>query len=367
MDRRDFLKKTAAGALLATPVVATSVVAAPAIITHPTIQWRMASSYPKSLDTIHGAAEVLSRRVAELTDNRFRIRVFAPGDLVPGLQVMDAVGKGTCEAGHTARYYYVGKNKAFAFDTTVPFGLTARQQNAWLYSGGGRELMAPLFAEQGVISFPGGNTGAQMGGWFRREVRSLAELKGLKMRIPGIGGEIMSRLGVIPQTIAGADIYPALERGAIDATEWVGPYDDEKLGLYKIAKHYYFPGWWEPGPTLNFYVNQVEWKKLPPMYRAAFEAAAAEASTLMLANYDARNPEALARLIGRGVKLHRYPDDVLEAGMKATFEFFEEEAAKDPAFRKIYTEWKKFRRLQQGWFNLAESSLENFMYRRPIK
>lgn len=365
MDRRDFLKKSAAGALLGTPAAAA--VAAPAVISQPVVQWRLASSYPKSLDTIYGAAEVLAKRVAELTDNRFRIRVFAPGELVPGLQVLEAVGKNTVECGHSASYYYVGKHKAFAFDTSVPFGLTARQQTAWYHKGGGREVMAPLFAEQGVVCLPGGNTGTQMGGWFRREVKSLAELKGIKMRIPGIGGEIMSRLGVIPQTIGGADIYPALERGAIDACEWVGPYDDEKLGLYKIAKYYYFPGWWEPGPTLSFYINRNEWQKLPPAYRAAFEVAAAEASTLMLAAYDAENPLALSRLIGRGVQLRRYSDDIMEAGMKATFELFEEEAAKDAMFRKIYGEWKKFRRLEQGWHNLSEASLENFMYRRPVK
>ncbi len=218
----------------------------------PAIRWRLASSFPKNLDTIYGAAETLSKRVAALTGGKFQIRVFAGGELVPGLQVLDAVGNGTAECGHSAGYYYVGKNLALAFDTAVPFGLTARQQNAWMYAGGGIEALRTLYAKYNVLQFPGGNTGTQMGGWFRQEIKSMADLKGLKMRIPGIGGKIMARLGAVPQTLPGGDIYPALERGALDAAEWVGPYDDEKLGFHKIAKHYYYPGWWEGGPQLSF-------------------------------------------------------------------------------------------------------------------
>ena len=361
MQRRQALQKIAAlGAATAT----TASFAAPAVITQPAVQWRLASSFPKSLDTIYGAGEMLSKRVAQLTDGKFQIRVFAGGELVPGLQVLDAVSNGTVECGHTAGYYYVGKSKAFAFDTCLPFGLTARQQNAWYSQAGGQQLLGELFKQYNIVNFAGGNTGAQMGGWFRKPVNSLKELQGIKMRIPGIGGEIMSRLGVIPQTIAGADIYPALERGAIDASEWVGPYDDEKLGLYKVAKHYYFPGWWEAGPQLSFYVNQSAWAKLPKAWQSAFEVATMEANQMMLAAYDARNPQALIRLMNQhGVVLHRYPDDVMQAGQKAAFALYDELSAADPMFKKIYGSWKSFRRLSHGWTNLAETSLENFMYK----
>jgi len=202
----------------------------------------------------------------------------------------------------------------------------------------------------------------QMGGWFRKEIKTLADLKGLKMRIPGIGGQIMARLGAVPQTLAGGDIYPALERGALDATEWVGPYDDEKLGFHKVAEHYYYPGWWEGGPQLSFFVNLKKWAELPPAYQAAFEAAAAEANVHMTAEYDARNPPALMRLVRAGVKLHPFPHDMLVAARKAAFELYEEEAAKNPAFRKIYVEWKRFRDLSIQWFKVAEASYANFLY-----
>ncbi|OYZ58586.1 MAG: ABC transporter substrate-binding protein [Hydrogenophilales bacterium 16-61-112] len=326
-NRRDFLAATGAALL---PLSAAPVVAADSS-TLPVVRWRLASSFPKSLDTIYGAAETLSKRVAALTGG-----VFAAGDLVPGLQVLDAVGNGTAECGHSAGYYYVGKNLALAFDTAVPFGLTARQQNAWMYAGGGLELLRKLYAKYGVLQFPGGNTGTQMGGWFRNEIKSLADLKGLKMRIPGLGGKVMARLGAVPQTLPGGDIYPALERGALDAAEWVGPYDDEKLGFQKIAKHYYYPGWWEGGPQLSFYVNQASWRALPESYRQAFEVATAEANQLMLAQYDAKNPPALLRLVGQGVKLHPYPKDVMLAARRATFELYEEEAKINPDFAAIY-------------------------------
>jgi TRAP-type mannitol/chloroaromatic compound transport system substrate-binding protein len=328
----------------------------------PTIRWRLASSFPKSLDTIFDASELLARRIEQITQGKFQIRVFAGGEIVPALQVFDAVQNATIECGHSAGYYYVGKNLAFAFDTAVPFGLTARQQNAWMYHGGGLALTRELFKEHHIVNFPGGNTGVQMGGWFRKEVKSLADLKGLKMRIPGLGGRIMAQLGVVPQTLAGGDIYPALERGAIDATEWVGPYDDEKLGFHKVAKHYYYPGWWEGGPQLSFYVNSKKWQELPPAYQAAFEAAAAEANGSMLAEYDVRNPPALLRLVRDGVQLHPFPRDILVAARKAAFELYDDEAAKNPGFKKIYGEWKKFRDTEIQWFKIAEAAYENFLY-----
>ncbi|MFN4070471.1 MAG: TRAP transporter substrate-binding protein [Thermus caldifontis] len=356
MKRRDFLKKAGIG-------VAASAAFSPVFAqAQPTVRWRLASSFPKSLDTIFGAADVFAERVSALTGGRFQIRTYQAGEIVPGLQVMDAVQQGTVEVGHTASYYYVGKAQVFAFDTSVPFGLTARQQNAWMYYGGGIELFRPIFADFGIIQFPGGNTGAQMGGWFRKEIKGLADLRGLKMRIPGPGGQVMSRLGVVPQVLAGGDIYPALERGVVDAAEWVGPYDDEKLGFYKVAKYYYYPGWHEPGPQLSFYVNLKEWQKLPKEYQQAIEVAAAEANLAMLAKYDQVNPPALQRLIRAGVRLRKWPADVMKAAQKAAFDGYEEEAAKDATYRKVYTAWKKFREEQYRWFGVAELGYASFAF-----
>jgi TRAP-type mannitol/chloroaromatic compound transport system substrate-binding protein len=288
MDRRKFISRAAAGATLTAAGVSQAIAQTAAL---PNIKWRLASSFPKSLDTIYGGAETLSKRLAAITGGKFQIQVFAAGEIVPAFSVADAVSNGTVECAHTASYYFVGKNKAYGFDTTLPFGLNQRQQNAWMYYGGGLQLMREFFKETGIYSIPGGNTGVQMGGWFRKEVKTVADLKGLKMRIPGIGGEVMARLGAIPQSIPGGDIYPALEKGAIDAAEWVGPYDDEKLGFYKIAKHYYYPGWWESNSMYSFYINMKEWEKLPKEYQAAFEAAAAEANIDMMAEYDFKNPK----------------------------------------------------------------------------
>ncbi len=356
MQRREFIKGMAGAGL----VGATGAAIAQSN-EFPEIHWRLASSFPKSLDTIYVAAEQLSSRVAALTNGKFTIRVFAGGELVPGLQVLDAVENATVECGHSAGYYYVGKNMAFAFDTAVPFGLSARQQNAWMYNGGGLQLLRDLYKTHNIIQFPGGNTGAQMGGWFRHEIHSLADLKGLKMRIPGVGGKIMARLGVVPQTLAGSEIYPALETGAIDAAEWVGPYDDERLGFQKIAKNYYYPGWWEGGPQLSFMVNLKKWQELPEQYRQAFEVAAAEANLKMLAAYDAVNPPALMRLVQEGVKLHAFPKDVMLKARQESWALYEEESARNPVFKTIYAQWRVFLQSELQWFKVCEEPYENFM------
>ncbi len=354
MTRLALLKNHASMFALTTCLFATSALANET----PTIKWRLASSFPKNLDILYGSAENFTKRVSDLTDGKFQIRVFAAGEIVPGLQVLDAVQNNTVEIGQTASYYYTGKNKAFAFDTAMPFGLTARQQNAWLYSGGGLKLMREFFKDYNIINFPAGNTGTQMGGWYRMEIKSLADLKGKKLRIPGMGGEIMAKLGAVPQSLAGADIYPALEKGTIDATEWVGPYDDEKLGFSKVAKFYYYPGFWEPSAMLSIYVNHNEWNKLPKSYQTAIEVAAAEANVTMQADYDAKSPEALAKILKQGVKVKRYPKDVMDAAQKAAFAMYEEEAAKNPKFKRIYVEWKKFRDQENSWFRLAESAMQ---------
>ncbi len=358
MERRSFIKKASVG-------TAAGAIAAPALAqSQPTLTWQLASSFPKSLDTIFGAAETFSKRVSQLTNGKFTIRVSAGGELVPALQVMDAVQAGTIEMGHTASYYYFGKDPTFAFDCAVPFGLNSRQQTAWFDQGGGRALLREFFKDYGIVNFLGGNTGGQMGGWFRKEIKTVQDLNGLKMRIGGFAGRVMQRLGLVPQQIAGGDIYPALEKGTIDAAEWIGPYDDEKLGFFKVAPHYYAPGWWEAGPQLSFYVGIKAWEKLPKEYQAAIEAASYEAHVVMQAEYDAKNPSALARLLKNGVKLHSFSKGIMDACNKATTEVMEEEAAKNAKFKKIYEPWKRFRQDQNQWASVVEAPLQNYMIAR---
>ena len=355
MQRRSFLIKTAIGA-------GAGVIAAPALAqAQPAITWRLASSIPKSLDTIFGAADVFTSRVSALTGGKFQIRAFAGGEIVPGLQVLDAIQAGTVEMGHTASYYYFGKDPTFAFDTAVPFGLTSRQQTAWMDQGGGRELMRAFFKDYGVVNFLGGNTGTQMGGWYRKQIKTVADIKGLKIRIAGFAGRVMERMGAVPQQIAGSDVYPALEKGTIDAAEWVGPYDDEKLGLAKVAPYYYSPGWWEAGPQLSFYVGIKAWEKLPKEYQAAIEAASYEAHVVMQAQYDTKNPAALARLIKNGAKLNYFSKPIMDEAFKLSKVVMDEEAAKNAKFRKIYEPWKRFRQDQNTWASVAESQMQNYL------
>ena len=355
MERRSFLKKSAVGASAAA-------LAAPALAqAQPAISWRLASSFPKTLDTIFGACDKFVKRVSELTGGKFVIRPFAAGEIVPGLQVLDAVQAGTVEMGHTPSYYYFGKDPTFAFDCAVPFGLTSRQQTAWMDQGGGRALTREFFKGYGIVNFLAGNTGTQMGGWYRKEIKSVADMKGLKMRVAGFAGRVMERMGVVPQQIPAGDVYAALEKGTIDAAEWVGPYDDEKLGLAKVAPHYYSPGWWEAGPQLSFYINIKEWEKLPKEYQAAIEAASYECHVVMQAEYDAKNPAALARLMKNGVKLHNFSKEIMDEAYKMSTIVMEEEAAKNAKFKKIYEPWKRFRHDQNQWASVAEATMQNYL------
>jgi TRAP-type mannitol/chloroaromatic compound transport system substrate-binding protein len=329
----------------------------------PTIQWQMATSWPPSLDTIFGGAKVLTDRVTALTDGKFTITPRAAGEIAPPLEVLNVVSQGAVQCGHTAAYYYIGKSPALAFGTTVPFGFTAQQQNAWLYEGGGLKQLQEIYAKKfNLIQFPAGNTGTQMGGWFRREVSTLKDLQGLKMRIPGLGGQVMAKLGVTVQTLGGGEIFQALQTGAIDATEWVGPYDDEKLGLNKIAKFYYYPGWWEPGATLEVQINLNEWNKLPPQYQEAIRTAAYESNATMQARYDARNNEALQRLLSSGTQVRPYSEEILQAAQKAAFAIYDEFAAKDADFKAVYEQWKQFRDRIYAWDKLNQGSFTNFVY-----
>jgi TRAP-type mannitol/chloroaromatic compound transport system substrate-binding protein len=354
MDRRKLIKTTAAGAAAAT-------IAAPAIAqTNPKINWRLTSSYPKSLDTLFGISTQVAKRVAEATDGNFQIQTFAAGEIVPALQALDAVQNGTVECSHTLASFYIGKDTAFAFETSLPFGLNTRQQNAWLYQGGGLELCRDLMKKFGVHTIPSGNTGAQMGGWFRKEIKSAADLQGLKFRIAGLGGQIMAKLGVVPQTLGGGDIYPALERGTIDAAEFSGPYDDEKLGFVKVAKYYYYPGFWEGCANVSFIANQEKWNGLPAHYRAVVEAACAEANALCMAKYDHGNPDALLRLIASGAELRAFPQDVMQAAFKEAFALYADQAAKNPNFKTLWDSFLPYWKKEQLWFRVAELPFDAF-------
>lgn len=344
-------------------VLAAAAVAAPAIAeTRPAIKWRFQSSFTRPLDVLWVEHELFAKRVAEMTDGRFQIQLFAGGELVPGLQVLDAVQNGTVEMGQTLSTYYIGKDPTFAFGTVLPFGLNARQQNAWWYWAGGRELMGEFYERYNVIAFPAGQSGAQMGGWFRKELSSLDDLKGVKMRIAGLGGRVMAKLGAIPQQIAAGDIYPALEKGTIDAVEWVGPHDDEKLAFHKVARFYYYPGFWEPTSMFHNFINLEAWRKLPTAYRVAIEAATAQGSLSNTANYDVKNPAALRRLVAGGTQLRSFPKDVLAAGYQASFEVYDEIAGQNETFRRVYEHWAKFRDDVYLWHRIAENPLESFTY-----
>ena len=357
MKRREFLKVGAAG-------MAASALAAPAVAqSMPEVKWRLTASWPKSLDTLYGACETFAKHVAEATDNRFQVQPFAAGEIVPALQVLDAVQNGTVEIGHSAMYYYIGKDPTWALFCAVPFGLNGRQQNAWFYDGDGTKLMDDFGKKYNVYPLVGGNTGAQMGGWFRKEIKTVDDLKGLKFRIGGWAGKTLQKLGVVPQQIAGGDIYPALEKGTIDAAEWVGPYDDEKLGFYKVAPYYYYPGWWEGGTALHFLINQAKWNELPKNYQAIVIAAAGFANVEMTGRYDARNPAALKRLIAAGTQLRPFPQPVMEACLKASNEVNAETAAANADYKKVLDSMQAFRNDEVLWWQVAEYTYDSFMIR----
>ena len=355
MKRRSFLQHSGMAGILAAgsaPVFAQAA---------PTIKWRCASSFPKSLDTLFGAADNMSKRISAATSGRFDVQVFAAGEIVGGLQVADAVQSGTVQCGQTAPYYYIGKDPTFAFGTSIPFGLNFRQYNAWWMMAGGDQLFNDFLKSYDIHSILAGNTGAQMGGWFRKEIRSVEDLKGLKFRIGGFAGQVFSKLGVVPQQIAGGEIYPALEKGTVDAAEWVGPYDDEKLGFDKIAKNYYYPGWWEGGPALHIFVNMKAWESLPKDYQAILEAACAESNVWMMAKYDAGNPPALKRLIAKGVQFRPFPKDVMDACYKAALELYAETTAKNANFKKLYDHTVAFRNDSISWMRFTENTYDDFM------
>jgi TRAP-type mannitol/chloroaromatic compound transport system substrate-binding protein len=358
MKRRDFIKVTGLG------VAGAASVAAPAIAqSMPEIKWRMTTSWPKSLDTLHGAAEIMAKMVGEATDNKFQIQTFAAGEIVPGLQVLDAVQSATVEMGHTASYYYFGKDPTFTFGSSIPFGPDMRINQAWYMMGGCNEILHDFYKSYNITSLLAGNTGCQMGGWFRKEINTVDDLNGLKFRIGGFAGRVMQKLGCVPQQLAGGDIYPALEKGTIDAAEWVGPYDDEKLGLYKVAPHYYYPGWWEGGPMLLAFINLEKWNALPKYYQSLLEQAGHFANNWMMAKYDTANPNALRKLLAGGAKLHPFSPPIMEASFKAAKELHNEVSATNPNFKKVYESLTNYSNNSYAWFQVAEVGYDNFMAR----
>ncbi|KQY81115.1 MULTISPECIES: TRAP transporter substrate-binding protein [Roseateles] len=360
MERRSFVRQAGLAGVLAAG-------AAPAIVqAQAQVRWRLASSFPKSLDTIFGAADVFAKKVSEMTGGKFQIAVHAGGEIVPALQVVDAVQNATVEIAHTAPYYFFGKDETFALGCAIPFGLNSRQMTAWMVEGNGLKLMREFYRGYNIISFPGGNTGAQMGGWYRKEIKSIADMKGLKIRIGGFAGRVVERMGAVPQQIAGGEIYSALEKGTIDAAEWVGPYDDQKLGFNKVAPNYYYPGWWEGGPQLDFFINTKAYDSLSAEYKAVVEAASALAHVEMQARYDAKNPAALKQLVGSGTKLFRFPKDVMDAAFKESMAIYAELSAKNPNWKKVYEDYANFRRDQNLWFRFAEAGFDDFMQSQKL-
>jgi TRAP-type mannitol/chloroaromatic compound transport system substrate-binding protein len=355
MDRRSLIKNAGIAGVLAAGI-------APAVHAQAAVRWRLASAFPKSLDTIFGSAEMFAKTVHDLSGGKFEVSTHAGGELMPPFAVVDALQNNTIEMAQTAPYYHTGKDPIFAFGCAVPFGLTARQMDAWMEHGNGRKLMDAFYAKFNIKSFSAGNTGTQMGGWYRKEIKSVADLKGLKMRMGGgLFGEAMQKLGVVPQNMPAGEVYQALEKGTLDAVEFVGPYDDEKLGFNKVAPFYYFPGWWEGGAELEFFVNQKAFNALSAENKAIVQAACNVAARDMTSKYDALNPTALKRLVANKTKLRPFSKDIMDAGFKAAMSVFAEHEAKSPEFKTIHQDMRAFQRDQILWSRFSEYRYDSYM------
>jgi TRAP-type mannitol/chloroaromatic compound transport system substrate-binding protein len=358
VQRRRFLQHAGAGAgaalgALAPPAFAQAL---------PEVKWRLQSSFPKSLDVVFGGVVAMAERLAAMTDGKFRIQVFSRDEIVPGAQLLDAVRDGSLESCHAEANTFFDRDPVFAFFGAMPYGMTARQQDAWMVHGGGLQLLRSALKRYNVIGFPAGGTGVQMGGWFRREVKSATDLTGLRMRTSGFGAAVLARLGVVPQQVADRDLNASLEAGRIDATEWIGPYDDEKQGFYRIVKYYCYPFWAGDGNQLAVLVNLQAWSALPKAYQAAFEAACVAAGVDVRSKYDALNPRALRALLANGVQLRPLPQEIARAGFLAAEEVYGEAMAGSDEFRKIYPGWKSFRDEQIRAFGLSDARSHGFMH-----
>ncbi len=362
MDRRIFLAGalSALGACGAASDCQTSVDSVKNQTARPKIRWKLITSWPKNFPGLGLAPEHFARWVSLMTSGEFEIKVYGAGEIVPALEVFDTVSQGTVQMGHSAAYYWKGKLPAAPFFTSVPFGLNAQEMNGWFHYGNARELWQELYAPYNLIPFVGGNTGVQMAGWFNKEIRSLEDIQGLKMRIPGLAGEVWKRLGGTPVTLPGGELFMALQTGVIDATEWVGPYNDLAFGFYKVAKHYYYPGWHEPGPSLEFIVNQKAYESLPKDFQNIIEMAARAANQDMLDEYTARNDAALVELIEtHKVDLQALPNDVLQALRKISEEVVLETAQTSPLARKIFDSFKQYQQGVQAYHAVSEQAYLN--------
>ncbi len=323
-------------------------------------EWKMYTTWPKNFPGLGTGAQYLADTIGQLSNGRLTVKLYGAGERVPALEVFDAVSRGSAEMGHCAAYYWKGKSPAAPFFTSVPFGLTAQEMNGWLYHGGGLELWRELYEPFNLIPFEAGNTGTQMGGWFNKEINKLSDLKGLKMRIPGLGGDVLQRLGVTTVNIPGGELFTALQSGAIDATEWVGPYNDLAFGLYKAAKYFYYPGWQEPGPTLECIVNKEAYAKLPADLQAIVATACQATGSQMLAEYAARNQAALETLVNQhGVKLRAFPDEVMAALRTTADQVLKDLVAEDDFSRKVFDSFSQYRKQVRESSRLTEQAYLN--------
>ena len=372
MKRREFLKGAGVTALLGGGVAgceqaeppaaptATTTAPAPAVARQETIEWKMVTTWPKNFPGLGTGANYLAELIGQMSGGRLKVKVYGAKELVPAFEIFDAVSSGTAEMGHGAAYYWKGKSEAAQFFAAVPFGLTAQEMNAWLYHGGGMDLWKEVYEPFGLVPTASGNTGVQMGGWFNKEINSLADLEGLKMRIPGLGGEVLKRAGGTPVSLPGGEIFPSLQSGAIDATEWVGPYNDLAFGLYKAAKHYYYPGWHEPGTTLECFVSKQALESLPADLQTIVINASRIANQDMLAEYTTRNNQALQTLVNEhNVDLRRFPDEVLDKLRALSDEVVGEVAEKDPLSKKVYDSFVQFRDQAKAWHAISEQAYLN--------
>ncbi len=361
-DRRRFLRHSAGlGALAATGLLAGCQKAAdcgPATDANGSrevIHWKMVTTWPLNFPGLGTGANDLAERITRMSGGRLVVKVYGAGELVPAFETFDAVSSGTAQLGHSSAYYWKGKVEEAQFFSTVPFGMTGQEMNAWLYHGGGLELWRETYAPFGLIPFPAGNTGVQMAGWFNRPIRSVEDLQGLKMRIPGLGGEVLKKLGGTPVNLPGAELFTALQTGSLDATEWVGPYNDLAFGLHKAARYYYYPGWHEPGTTLELIVNREAFNALPEDLQAIVESAAMASNNFMLSEFYARNPRALQTLMKEhGVTPEPLPQDVLRALRQAAGEVVEELAARNPRAGAIYQAYKGFMDESRAWVAISD-------------
>jgi len=351
MQRRDFMKKVGAGSL----AVGAGVAGMRTAHAETELKWKMVTTWPKNFPGLGTGANKLAELIGEMSGGRIKVKVYGAKELVPAFEVFDAVSQGTAELGHGAAYYWKGKSEAAQFFAAMPFGMTAQEMNGWLYHGGGLELWTELYAGFGLVPAPAGNTGVQMGGWFNKEINSVADLSGLKMRIPGLGGEVLKRAGGTPVNLPGGELFTSLQSGAIDATEWVGPYNDLAFGLYKAAKYYYYPGWHEPGTTLEALVNKKAFDALPADLQSIVLNACKVVNQDMLAEYTARNPVALQTLLKKhGVDMRPYPDDVIAKLKQLSEEVISEIAQKDEFSQKVFASYQKFLQQSKEWSNVSE-------------